>query len=202
MQKRPFLPRYFFHQSWSGRTSPYLMMLYHSRDTNCQFSEVLVDQYIFSQYVYCIMLFFKLFLYVLLRFFVSCVCCLSVVGDFWILRITFVTMRHGKYPGPKKFLKRIDKRLYLYHNFASWPTECMKQYNIDQPKVWITIGGRWIPFVPFVLSTTPGSPRWRLSPGGVKERTEMFLKTLPEAQRTQGIESIPWIMFLTEIDLK
>ena len=28
------------------------------------------------------------------------------------------------------------------------------------------------------------------------------LKTLPEAQRTQGIESITWIMFLTEISLK
>ena len=27
-------------------------------------------------------------------------------------------------------------------------------------------------------------------------------KTLPEAQRTQGIESITWIMFLAEIDLK
>ena len=27
-------------------------------------------------------------------------------------------------------------------------------------------------------------------------------KTLPEAQRTQGIESITWIMFLTEINLK
>ena len=32
--------------------------------------------------------------------------------------------------------------------------------------------------------------------------TNWYDKTLPEAQRTQGIESITWITFLTEISLK
>ena len=35
-----------------------------------------------------------------------------------------------------------------------------------------------------------------------KEFIDLVKKTLPEAQRTQGIESITWIMFMTKIDLK
>ena len=34
------------------------------------------------------------------------------------------------------------------------------------------------------------------------KNVEKKLKTLPEAQRTQGIEFITWIIFLTEINLK
>ena len=36
----------------------------------------------------------------------------------------------------------------------------------------------------------------------LKKSWKKWEKTLPEAQRTQGIESITWIMFLTEISLK
>ena len=49
---------------------------------------------------------------------------------------------------------------------------------------------------------TDASENWRkkLKPK-VEKKLRTSWKTLPEAQRTQGIESITWIMFLTEINL-
>ena len=63
--------------------------------------------------------------------------------------------------------------------------------HFEQRKGWTTIGGPWILSAPFALSTTPGLPRWRPSPGGIDgmlTTTKMFRRDTMDVLQRPGVD--------------